>query len=59
MSFKAVVDLKKGSRLTDEKRIKNIEASARFRQRKKEKQKGTDTTILKLNREVRDLKRRL
>jgi len=59
MSFEAVVDLDKGSRLADEKRAKNAGASARFRQRRKEKQEGTDTTILKLNGEVRDLKRRL
>ncbi|KAI0998995.1 hypothetical protein K3495_g9201 [Podosphaera aphanis] len=58
-SYTVPVDVHHASRLADEKRARNAGASARFRQRRKEKEIEANTAIEKLQTQVRDLERSL
>ncbi len=49
------VDLHSGSRLSDEKRKRNAKASARFRQRRNEKEHKNSQTIANLEQKIREL----
>lgn len=57
--FSVPVDVHQASKLADEKRKRNAGASARFRQRRKLKEKDANTSIDKLNQQTRDLERRV
>lgn len=57
--YQVPVDVHQASRLADEKRARNAGASARFRQRRKEKEREASTSIETLQKETRDLERRL
>lgn len=54
-----VVDTTNASRHADEKRLRNAGASARFRQRKKDKDHQKDSAIEKLEAQNRELERRI
>ncbi|CAG8962079.1 hypothetical protein HYFRA_00005122, partial [Hymenoscyphus fraxineus] len=57
--YQVPVDVHQASRLADEKRARNAGASARFRQRRKEKEREASTSIETLQKETRELERRL
>ena len=50
-----LVDIQDASRVADEKRLRNADASARFRRRRKAKQKDASHTISVLENEVKEL----
>lgn len=54
-----VIDRTNGSRQADERRLRNAGASARFRQRKKDKDIHRDTMIQKLQSDNRELEKRI
>jgi hypothetical protein len=54
-----LIDRTNGSRQADERRLRNAGASARFRQRKKDKDMHRDTMIQKLQSENRELEKRI
>ncbi|KAH8653405.1 hypothetical protein BX600DRAFT_515681 [Xylariales sp. PMI_506] len=54
-----VVDRHNASRQADEKRLRNAGASARFRQRKKDKDQQKDSLIAKLEAQNRELEKRM
>ncbi|KAH8756869.1 hypothetical protein BGZ57DRAFT_802906 [Hyaloscypha finlandica] len=53
------VDVRAASHLSDEKRARNAGASARFRQRRKEKEIEANNTIEKLQQQIRELEKLL
>jgi hypothetical protein len=57
--YNVPVDVHQASRLADEKRARNAGASARFRQRRKEKEREANTMIENIQKENRDLERKL
>lgn len=56
--FMVPVDVQAASKVADEKRARNAGASARFRERRKAREKEADTAIKKLEQQARDLERR-
>jgi len=50
------VDVQAASKVADEKRKRNATASHRFRQRRKEKERGTSQHISKLEQQIREIK---